>query len=189
MAFLCRHGFLWWLLELVLPTGERASSNKGSRSEFLYGVWGFRYEVTGLAKGLKWKGIRNVGMELTENIMQTIKASGSGQQNKAESRGETYQLWKGREVFFIFFVRPVVEMDFMQRYNCPHSWIGHLWVDAAWNVTCYMELKNKHDTGFLISQLRQNGMQVEVTISFSYFLFFFFKKKKSVLFVLCVLLP
>lgn len=56
----------------MLPTGKRASSNKGSKSEFLQGVWGFRYEVTGLAKALKGKGVRNVGMELTENIMLMI---------------------------------------------------------------------------------------------------------------------
>lgn len=40
-------------------------------------------------------------MELTENIIQTVKGSGSGQQTKAESRGEAYQLWEGKEVFLV----------------------------------------------------------------------------------------
>ena len=39
-------------------------------------------------------------MELTENIIQTVKGSGSGQQTKAESR-EAYQLWEGKEVFLV----------------------------------------------------------------------------------------
>lgn len=39
-------------------------------------------------------------MELTEKIMETIWASGSGQQSKAENRGEPDQLWKGKEDFF-----------------------------------------------------------------------------------------
>lgn len=53
MAFLGRLGFLWCLMELVLPTGQRGSSNKGSRREFLYGAWVLEYEVIGLAKALK----------------------------------------------------------------------------------------------------------------------------------------
>lgn len=39
-------------------------------------------------------------MELTENVTQTVKASDAGQQSTAESKGEPYQLWKRREVFF-----------------------------------------------------------------------------------------
>lgn len=54
MAFLGIRAFLWWLLELVLPTGKRTSIIRAQGVWVLCGVWVFGYEVTGLAKALKW---------------------------------------------------------------------------------------------------------------------------------------
>lgn len=104
-----------------------------------------------------------------------MKASGSGQQSKGENRGETYQLWKGR--------------DFLQSWllMALPSWVWHSLVDAVWNGTCHLELKNKHDVCSLISQLRRSEMQVARRLLFSFLTSFL--RKKSILFVIFVLLP